>query len=213
MKIPALYAILDADVAAAAGWTLPDLASAYLNGGAMVLQVRAKRAASGWLLDTAAALVERAHTGGALVIVNDRADIARHAGADGVHVGQDDLTPSAIRAIVGDTALVGFSTPTPEQVAAAVREPISYLAIGPVFGTTTKTTGYEAVGLERVREAADRAAERGLRLVAIGGITLETAAAVIEAGATSVAVISDLLATRDPEARVRSYVQQLSSSG
>ena len=161
------------------------------------------------LADTAAAVVELAHSAGAVAIVNDRADIARLAGADGVHVGQDDLTPSAVRTIVGEAAIVGLSTHTAEQVERAALEPISYLAIGPVFGTRTKATGYDAIGLERVRDAAARARARGLPLVAIGGITLENARSVSDAGAASVAVISDLLAGGAPESRVRAFLQAL----
>ena len=162
------------------------------------------------LLATASAVVQLAHRHQALVIINDRADIARLADADGVHVGQEDLAPAAVRAIVGDTAIVGLSTHTTEQVDRAVREPVSYVAVGPVFGTSTKATGYEPIGLERVREAARRARARGLPLVAIGGITLENASSVLDAGAASVAVISDLLATGDPEARVRAFLKALS---
>ena len=150
-----------------------------------------------------------AHSAQAQLIVNDRADIARLAGADGVHVGQEDLTPASVRAIVGDTAIVGLSTHTTGQAALAVREPVTYIAVGPVFGTTTKTTGYEQVGLEMVREAARLARGCGLPLVAIGGITLENAASVLEAGAASVAVIGDLLSTGDPEHRVRMYHDRL----
>jgi thiamine-phosphate pyrophosphorylase len=165
--------------------------------------------ASGPLLDLAAAIVELARAGGALVIVNDRADVAWLARADGVHVGQDDLSPSAVRMIAGVDTIVGLSTHTVDQVDRAIREPVSYVAIGPVFGTATKMTGYDRVGLEMVREAAVRAGARGLPLVAIGGITLENAPSVIDAGAASVAVIGDLLATRDPERRVREYVRML----
>jgi thiamine-phosphate pyrophosphorylase len=204
-----LCAILDADTAAAAGWTVPDLASACLAGGAKFLQLRAKHAAGGWLLDTAADLVQRARPAGAIVIVNDRADIARLAGADGVHLGQDDLGPHGARDVVGCDAIVGLSTHTTEQIDAALTQPISYLAIGPVFDTTTKATGYTAVGLERVRHAARLARTRQLPLVAIGGIALESAAEVIEAGADAVAVIGDLLSTGDPERRVRAYVEAL----
>lgn len=148
--------------------------------------------------------------------MNDRADVARLSGSAGVHVGQDDLSPAAARAIVGPRAIVGFSTHTEAQVDAAVAQPVDYMAIGPVFGTATKETGYTAVGLDRVRYAAAAAREsssaairpaRGV--VAIGGITLETAPAVLAAGATAVAVIADLLATGDPEARVRAYIQRL----
>ena len=207
--IPSLYAILDAEVAKRAGWALVDLAAACLHGGARFLQVRATAASGAWLHDTTSAIVALAHAEGAIVIVNDRADIARLAGADGVHVGQNDLPPAAVRSIVGTDCLVGVSTHTIEQIDAAVLEPVDYVAIGPVFGTSTKSTGYEAVGLERVRAAAGVAHGRGLPIVAIGGITLDRAADVIEAGASSVAVISDLLATGDPEARVREYLRRL----
>ena len=201
--------ILDADAAERAGWTLVDLAAACVRGGARFLQVRAKATSGAWLLDTTSAIVTLARAEGASVIVNDRADIARLAGADGVHVGQDDLPPAAVRSIVGTDRLVGVSTHTIEQIDGAVLEPVDYVAIGPVFGTSTKSTGYEAVGLERVRAAARLAQPRGLPIVAIGGITLERASDVIEAGASSVAVISDLLSTGDPEARVREYLHRL----
>jgi thiamine-phosphate pyrophosphorylase len=164
------------------------------------------------LLTTASAVVALARPYGARVIVNDRGDIARLAGADGVHVGQEDLSPAAVRRIVGAEAIVGLSTHTAAQIDRAVTEPVSYVAVGPVFGTATKTTGYDRIGLEMVAEAARRTAVRGLPLVAIGGITLENAASVLAAGAASVAVISDLLATGDPEARVRAYVERLSRS-
>jgi thiamine-phosphate pyrophosphorylase len=150
---------------------------------------------------------------GARVVVNDRADVARLAGAAGVHVGQDDLAPEAVRRIVGPDRIIGLSTHTIAQLDAAVREPVDYLAIGPVFGTASKATGYDAVGLEMVTRAAERAHARGLPLVAIGGITSDNAADVIRAGADSVAVISDLIATGDPRARVREYLERLASAG
>src|SRR4029077_33876 len=147
-------AILDADAAAHAGWPILDLAAAYLRGGATFLQLRAKKLSADASLAPAAAVVQLAHRHQARVVVNDRADIARLAGADGVHVGQDDLAPAAVRAIVGDAAIIGLSTHTLEQLDAPIDEPVDYLAIGPVFGTTTKATSYEAVGLDRVRAAA-----------------------------------------------------------
>jgi thiamine-phosphate pyrophosphorylase len=151
----------------------------------------------------------RAGAAHATVIVNDRADVARLAGADGVHVGQDDLTPTDVREMVGHAALIGLSTHTPEQIVAAVREPVQYLAIGPVFGTHTKDTGYAAVGLEAVRRAADIAQRAHLPVVAIGGITLERAPEVLKAGAASVAVISDILVGNDPVARTRAFLERL----
>ena len=209
-QIPTLNAILDTEAAVRSGWSPLDLASAFLKGGARFFQLRAKNLPGGEFLALASAVVELAHAHDALVIVNDRAVIARLAGADGVNVGQEDLAPRAVRALVGDGAIVGLSTHTVEQLDASSGEPVDYVAIGPVFGTTSKVTGYEAVGLDRVRTASARLAPRGLPLVAIGGITLETAAAVIEAGATSVAVIGDLLGNGDPEARVRAFLARLS---
>ena len=94
-----------------------------------------------------------------------------------------------------------------------MQQPVTYVAVGPVFGTVTKATGYDAVGLEMVRAAADMARSASLPLVAIGGITLETAASVLEAGAASVAVIGDLLAAGDPEARARAFVRRLEEGG
>lgn len=161
------------------------------------------------MLTLCEAVVERAHAAGATVIVNDRADIARFAQADGVHLGQDDLPPAMARQVLGGQAIVGFSTHTIEQVRAASRLPVDYIAIGPIFGTASKDTGFSAVGTALVREARTLLAGEGLDtpIVAIGGITLERAASVIAAGATSVAVISDLLSTGDPAARVREYLK------
>ena len=210
-SLPRLNAIVDVDAAEQAGWSPLDLAAAYLQGGAMFLQIRAKTAASGRLLDLAASIVAMARASGAMVIVNDRADIARLAGAGGVHLGQDDLAPADVRSIVGDHAIVGLSTHTTAHMERAVQQPVTYVAIGPVFGSTSKATGYGAIGLDAVRSAAACARTAGLPLVAIGGITLERAAAVIEAGAASVAVISDLLATADPEGRTREYLRRLES--
>jgi thiamine-phosphate pyrophosphorylase len=194
------------------GWPPVDLAQAFIKGGARFLQLRAKTMPGDAFLATASAVVQLAHRHHARVIINDRADIARLAGADGVHVGQDDLPPPAVRVLVGDAAEVGLSTHTIEQVERAVLEPVSYVAVGPVFGTATKVTGYARIGLEIVREAAARTRAKGLPLVAIGGITLENAVSVLQAGAASVAVISDLLTTGDPEARVRAFVERLSRS-
>lgn len=202
MSLPGVYAILDAEVAAAHGWALVDLARAVLEGGARLLQVRAKGLASRALLVEARAIVAEAAPFGAQVIVNDRADLAVLASAAGVHVGQDDLAPADVRAIVGPTALVGVSTHHAAQVAEAAAAPVSYIAVGPVFGTRTKDTGYAAVGLDLVREAT----RSGHPVVAIGGITLDRIAAVVGAGATSVAVIGDLFAGGDPAARTRALV-------
>ena len=202
-----LHAIVDVDVAAHAGWAPLDLACAYLDGGARLLQLRAKQLASGPLLSLCDGLVQAAARYEASIIVNDRADLAVLANASGVHVGQDDVAPADARQLLGPEAIVGFSTHTVAQIEAAIREPISYLAVGPVFGTKTKDTGYSAVGLELVATAARLAGS--IPVVAIGGITLETASSVLEAGATSVAVIGDLLTQGNPQTRVAAYLQQL----
>ena len=157
-------------------------------------------------------VVARARKAGAIVIVNDRADIAKLSGADGVHVGQDDLDPASARRILGGAAIVGVSTHTDAQVRAAAAMAVDYVAVGPIFGTSTKDTGYRDVGTAFVSEAAGilRGAGCAAPIVAIGGITLERAPAVMRAGAASVAVISDLLSTGNPEARVREYLRVLS---
>jgi thiamine-phosphate pyrophosphorylase len=208
VHLESLYPVLDVDAAAAAGWRPLDLADAFLAGGATFIQLRAKTLAGGALLDLAAALTEKASAAGARLIVNDRADVARLAGASGVHVGQTDLPPAAARSIVGPGAVVGVSTHGLDQIDRALLEPVTYVAVGPVFATTTKATGCEALGLEGVRAAAERTRRAGMPLVAIGGITLDRARPVLEAGAASVAVIADLLAG-DPAARVARYLATL----
>jgi thiamine-phosphate pyrophosphorylase len=184
-----------------------DLGCAFLSAGAPLVQIRAKHLASAPLLDLADRLVDVAATLGSSVIVNDRADIARMSDAAGVHVGQDDIDPRDARAIVGPDAIVGYSTHTIDQVRAACDEPVAYIAVGPVFGTQTKDTGYGAVGLDLVSAAAKAAGS--IPIVAIGGITLDNARLVLEAGAASVAVISDLLTGSDPRGRVAAYLQAL----
>ena len=173
-----------------------------MRGGAEWLQLRAKSESGAALLELADAVVAAAS--GARVIVNDRADIAAMSGAAGVHVGQDDLPVDDARKIVGADAIVGVSTHDPAQVRPALGTSATYVAVGPIFRTGTKDTGYAPRGYELIREAAGR----GKPIVAIGGITLETAREVISAGAASVAVISDLFVV-DPVDRVRQYLRIL----
>lgn len=201
--LPPLHAILDVDAAAAAGWTPLELAARFFDGGATLVQLRAKHLESGPLLDLADRLVAGARPYGARIVVNDRVDVAVLSRAAGAHVGQDDLTPADARAQLGPGAIVGVSTHDTRQFTRALQAPVTYIAVGPVFGTRTKDTGYEPVGLDLVRAA--RRLAPGMPIVAIGGITLATAPAVLEAGATAVAVIGDLLATGDPAAQAASY--------
>src|SRR5688572_8422366 len=136
--LPALQAIVDIDVAAAAGWTPLDLSRAYLDGGARFLQLRAKALSSALFLDICDEVVALAREADALVIVNDRVDLAKLSGASGAHVGQDDLPVAETRALLGADAVVGFSTHSVEQVTAGLAQPSTYIAVGPLFGTRTK---------------------------------------------------------------------------
>jgi thiamine-phosphate pyrophosphorylase len=204
---PRLHAILDVEKGAIAGWDILDLATAFLDGGAPLIQLRVKHLPSAVFLTFCDTLVRAAEPYRASIIVNDRVDLALMSGATGVHLGQDDLAPSAARHLLGPGAIIGYSTHTAAQVEAATTEPVTYIAVGPVFGTQTKVTGYEPVGLGLVAEAARRS--RGLPIVAIGGITLGTAPEVLAAGASAVAVITDLLVGGDPKARVAAYQRAL----
>jgi thiamine-phosphate pyrophosphorylase len=208
-SFPRLNAIVDVEAAKRANWSPIDLAKAYLNAGVRFLQLRAKVLGSAHLLEVALAIVDLGRQYDALTIVNDRGDIARLASANGVHLGQHDLSPFQVRHLVGDDAVVGLSTHNLEQLERARTEPISYVAIGPVFDTRSKAAPHPVVGLDTVREASARLRPIGLPLVAIGGITLDTAGRIIRSGATSVAVISDLLSTGDPESRAREYLARL----
>jgi thiamine-phosphate pyrophosphorylase len=205
---PFLYAIIDTSLCARKGLDAHGVAEACLAGGAPAVQVRDKSGASGSFLTLARRIVATASGREAAVIVNDRADIARLSGAAGVHVGQEDLLVHDVREIVGDGMVVGLSTHSEEQVDAALATDATYLAVGPIFGTLTKDTGYTARGLDLVRYAAGR----GKPVVAIGGITLAEAPLVVSAGATGVAVISDLLTGGNPESRTRQFVAVLTGA-
>jgi thiamine-phosphate pyrophosphorylase len=211
--IPALYAIVDADACAAAGRRPGEVAAAFLEAGVRLLQIRAKHATGRDLLALTETVMEQARPHGATIVVNDRADVAATASA-GVHVGQDDLPPAVARRLLGPAALVGCSTHTPAQLTAALSAPIDYVAYGPVFATATKTHPDPVVGLDGLRGAARQAAAAGVPLVAIGGITLATAPAVLDAGASAVAVIGDLLAGHEPPvARARRFLVALGADG
>ena len=204
-----LYPILDVDAARARSLDPLQLLSVWLDAGVPLVQIRAKTLGSGALLSLADRAVAIAAPLAAAIVVNDRADVARLAGAAGVHVGQDDLRPADARRVVGADRIVGFSTHTVSQLDAGCAEAVDYLAMGPVFATGTKTDHAAPVGIDGVARAAARTARAGLPLVAIGGITLETAPALIEAGANAVAVIADLIAG-EPARRIRDFLKALS---
>jgi thiamine-phosphate pyrophosphorylase len=182
------------------------VALAFIQAGVRLLQVRGKSLGAGALLDLSRHIVA---AGPAVrVIVNDRPDLAVLAGAGGVHLGQDDLSAADARSLVGSDRWVGVSTHTLDQARQALDTAVDYIAVGPVFETVTKDTGYDPVGLGLVREVAALAGPRGVPVVAIGGITLDRAVETIEAGAASICVIGDLL-TDDPGVRVAAFLRRL----
>lgn len=196
--LPRLYAVLDTDALVARGLTPLAVLEAWLDAGVRCVQLRAKSVSSGAFLDLAGAVAVTVRSAGGLLIVNDRADIARLADADGVHVGQSDITPADVLRVYPrretGRPLVGLSTHDPAEIARGLAGPTDYLAIGPVYPTGSKADAEAAVGLDGVRAAAALTRAAGRPLVAIGGITAERAPAVLAAGADSVAVISALLA-------------------
>ncbi len=202
ISVPRLYPIVDASCFS----TTDDLvafAEELVAGGCTLLQYRNKRGNARFMLEQARELKRR--VGGTVkLIMNDRADLCVVAEFEGVHVGQDDLLPESVRGIIGPGRWLGVSTHNPEQVAEADLTSADYLAIGPVFSTSSKERPDPVVGLEGVRRARQLTRKP---LVAIGGITRENAASVIEAGADSVAVISDLL--REPRKSAEEFFRIL----
>lgn len=174
-------------------------------GGALIIQLREKAEPAGEFYRAAVEAVDHARRYGTKIIINDRADIALAAGADGVHLGQDDLPPEHARKLLGSEAIIGFSTHSIEQAREALALPIDYLAIGPIFKTSTKKDPDPVVGLEGLRMVREAAAS--LQIVAIGGIDSQNAASVFAAGASSVAMISGIVS--EPE-QIRERMQRLS---
>ncbi len=188
ISVPRLYPILDAAFFSSAE-EVAAFAAELVAGGCTVLQYRNKSGNARLMLEQTREL-KRLVGGKVRLIMNDRADLALVAEFDGVHIGQDDLFPESVRRIIGSERWLGVSTHNPEQLAEADQTSANYLAIGPVFATSSKKKPDPVLGLEGVRRARQLTRKP---LVAIGGITRANAASVIEAGADSVAVISDLL--------------------
>lgn len=202
MKLPRLYPIIDVGVNTSVEQVCA-FAHELALGGARLLQYRNKSANSRLILEQAKEL-KRVSDNSVQLIMNDRADLCLAAGFDGVHVGQDDLSPEAVRKIIGDRLWLGVSTHNPEQVQAAEANPVDYVAVGPVFATTTKANPDPVIGLEGVRRARKLT---NRPLVAIGGITRANCRSVLDAGADSVAVISDLV--RDPRKSAEEFLRVL----
>ena len=181
MQLPRIYPITDLQLS---GLSHPEQVELLSRGGATLIQLREKHLPVREFYEQA----KIAFQPGVQLIVNDRVDLALAVGAHGVHLGQDDMPPGAARNLLGPDAVIGYSTHNVEQAIAAINLPIDYLAIGPIFATTTKSDTAPVLGLEGLR--AVREAIGRFPLVAIGGITHANAREVIQAGADSVAVIS-----------------------
>lgn len=205
ISLPRLYAIIDPallkDRSAA---TLAAFARGLIAGGVTLIQLRNKSGDVQEILSHAHELRRIARLGEINLIMNDRADLCLGAGFDGVHIGQDDLSPEGARKVIGAQRWLGVSTHIPAQVAEADKTSADYIAVGPVFQTASKANPDPVIGVAGVRLARSLT---GKPLVAIGGITLENCVSVIEAGADSVAVISALLP--DPHKRSKEFLREL----
>lgn len=189
INLPKLYPITDRRLS---GLSHQEQVRRLCAGGATFIQLREKHLAPREFYREAEEALRIARSSGARLIINDRVDIALALSADGVHLGQDDLAPSAARELLGERAIIGYSTHTLEQATAAARLPVDYIAIGPIFDTSSKENPDPAVGLDRLRSVRQVVGE--IPLVGIGGITPENLREVLAAGADAVAVISLLLA-------------------
>ena len=203
LVLPRLYVILDS---ALLKNSTRDCAQELAAAGVRLLQYRNKSASARELLETSRELVSSLESSRTALIVNDRPDVAALAGAKGVHVGQDDLDAAQARGVVGKEMWVGTSTHSLEQFRRAAATSADYIAVGPIFTTTSKANPDPVVGVELIREVR---ALTDKPIVGIGGITLERAKAVIDAGADSVAVISDILLAKNPSERARQYLDVL----
>ena len=188
LRLPAIYPITDTRIS---GLSHAEQVEQLIDGGATLIQLREKTASPDEFYKSAKDAVDIAHEHGVKIIINDRVDIAMAVGADGLHLGQDDLPPSEARKLLGDAAIIGISTHHLIQAIAAKNEPVDYIAIGPIFSTLTKHDPDPVVGLERLREICSNIP--GFPLVAIGGIDETNFRDVLAAGAHSAAMISAVL--------------------
>jgi thiamine-phosphate pyrophosphorylase len=205
LVFPRLYAILDSSLLTTSELVLAEMLA---GSGVELIQYRNKKAPSRDLFEISLRLSTAMAQRDVRFIVNDRPDIALLSGAGGVHVGQEDLGVEEARAICGRPRWVGVSTHTLDQVAAADRTSADYVAFGPIFPTTTKQNPDAVVGTELLHRARQLTRKP---LVAIGGITLERAAEVFDAGADSLAVVRDLMCAASPGQRAREYLEVAAS--
>jgi thiamine-phosphate pyrophosphorylase len=181
-----------------------DVVRAALRGGAPAIQLRMKDAPAREMADAARALLAETRAAGALLFINDRVDVALAVGADGAHVGQDDLPVEPARALAPPGFLLGVSAETAELARQAQADGADYVGVGPVYATGSKADAGDAVGAARIAEVASAVR---IPVVGIGGITVANAPPVIQAGATGIAVISAVMRADDPEAAVRTLLR------
>jgi thiamine-phosphate pyrophosphorylase len=201
-----LYAILDSSLTK--GRSPAAILHEFLAGGVKLVQLRAKELSSGEFFALAQEAREMTRDAGAMFIVNDRADIALAVGADGAHLGQDDLPLAAARKILGESKVIGISTHDLAQARDAEQDGADYIGFGPIFGSATKDTGYTARGLEMLREIKQAVK---IPVVAIGGINESNVAEVWKTGADAAAIISDLMAAEDVEKKLERILTHYSS--
>lgn len=189
LELPRVYPVTDRRLS---GLSHAEQVRRLAAAGATLIQLREKHLPAGEFYKEAVKAVAAAREAGVILLINDRVDIAKMTGADGVHLGRDDLPPDAARELLGRDAIIGLSTHSITEATAAAREPVDYIAFGPIFPTDTKPDTEPVVGLAQLAEI--RNALPNIPLVAIGGINAENIAAVIEAGADTAAVISSAVA-------------------
>lgn len=200
-RLPKIYPITDRAIT---GLSHSEQVRSMIAGGATLIQLREKQQTAGEWIDDAAEAVRIAKIAGVRILINDRVDLAMVVGADGVHLGQDDMPPDAASRILGDRAIIGYSTHTIDQVREAIKLPVDYVAFGPIFPTATKVDPDPVVGIEKLR--AVRSELIGRPLVAIGGINAGNVGSVLAAGADSAAMIGAILTPPD---EITSNLRQL----
>ena len=205
-KLPPIYPITDASIS---GIPHDEQVQRLIAGGARFIQIREKNASPRDFYESVVKTVKIAKRHGVKLIINDRVDIALAAKADGVHLGQDDMPPQSAREILGPDAIIGYSTHSIEQARTALSLPVDYIAIGPIFQTTTKLDHDDVVGLDGLK--AVRSAIGNVPLVAIGGITAANLASVFAAGANTAAMIGPNLSEYvEIESKMRDFIIQMS---
>ncbi|MEJ2246285.1 MAG: thiamine phosphate synthase [Acidobacteriota bacterium] len=201
LHLPPIYPITDKKLAKRTSHY--SILKELVKGGARIVQIRDKSTPAAELFQDLKRCVEFASKRNVVLILNDRCDLVLCSGASGVHLGNNDLPPEAARSLLGRSRIIGFSTHSLQEVRRASFLPIQYIGFGPIFKTTTKENAFPVVGLQKLRQACT---ESAVPVVAIGGIGLTQIVKVLEAGASSVAVISDLMTAPDIARRMQEFL-------